>query len=129
MPADCNSFLDGAKNGFVFFSKSVTFLFLFCILNIQEPSGSSHSCRPQGACSAGSAVLSRIRLLRPPFCCLYLYASPARYIKYLAYFFAKKCPAEKSAGSFTLNGKSDCKFCCCFRCLLLLLFQDVSRKD
>ena len=34
-----------------FFSKSITFLFLFCILDVQEPSGSnSHSCRPQGAC-------------------------------------------------------------------------------
>jgi len=43
--------------------------------------------------SAGSAVLSRIRLLRPPFCCLY-FASPARYIKYLAYFFAKKIPGR-----------------------------------
>ena len=79
--------------------------------------------------SAGSAVLSRIRLLRPPFCCLYLYASPARYIKYLAYFFAKKYPAVFSAGSFTLNGKSDCIFCCCFWCFLFLFFQNVSRKD
>ena len=130
MPADCNSFLDGVKNGFVFFSKSVTFLFLFCILNVQEPSGSSsHSCRPQGACKCRQCCFKPYSAFATSFLLpVLMHLLPGTLSTWLI-FFAKKNPAVFSAGSFTLNGKSDCKFCCCFWCFLFLFFQNVSRKD
>lgn len=130
MQANCSSFLDGVKNGFVFFSKSITFLFLFCILDVQEPSGSnSHSCRPQGACKCRQCCFKPYSAFATSFLLPVLMHLPPGTLSTWLIFLQKKYPADFSAGSFTLNGKSNCKFCCCFWCFLFLLFQNVSRKD